>query len=519
MSLLYNKKHLLLATVLGGTHLSASVLGLNLWAMQRKSLATITIALGFVFEIILSFVVYLLVFNLLSFSSNTINRQVSLLILFIAHSAFAVLLYLFITKKKKIPERILPDDNSNIQILNTIVLVVISILGFFTLIAIPPLYLPLFFVFVLTHIYGIHSSTKVFKSGVLKKRIKVILISLACLFPAAFTIHWVVYQFASSRLIVFDYVFTGLVIYCVFLLYVLIFLLGVKLLNLALSYVKIIPSNVITNSKFRSVIFALCIFGPLTITLYGGFVNNSPRVSKYDIVLPKKASELTHLKIVCVADIHLKNTTSSQFIKKLTSKIAAIKPDVILIPGDVAESYRSINKGKKDLFQASFAKINPRFGIYVSPGNHDGNKSNCFYKDMNMILLNDSLITIENNFQLLGLKYRGNNETRPLDTLINASIDLPLILLDHAPYCLDKAIEHKVDIQFSGHTHNGQIWPFNYITSGLFELDWGYKKIEDTHLFVTSGVQDGLLPLRQNASIPIRTGSFSEIIQVDISFD
>jgi hypothetical protein len=94
-----------------------------------------------------------------------------------------------------------------------------------------------------------------------------------------------------------------------------------------------------------------------------------------------------------------------------------------------------------------------------------------------------------------------------------------VILLDHAPYCLDKAIENKVDIQFSGHTHNGQIWPFNYITSALFELGWGYKKIDNTHIFVTCGVQDGLLPLRQSASISIRTGSHSEIMEVDVKFE
>lgn len=51
--------------------------------------------------------------------------------------------------------------------------------------------------------------------------------------------------------------------------------------------------------------------------------------------------------------------------------------------------------------------------------------------------------------------------------------DLPIILLGHAPYALEYAIQNNVDIQFSGHTHNGQIFPFNYVIGTLFDHTWG----------------------------------------------
>jgi uncharacterized protein len=63
-----------------------------------------------------------------------------------------------------------------------------------------------------------------------------------------------------------------------------------------------------------------------------------------------------------------------------------------------------------------------------------------------------------------------------------------LILLDHQPKKLSEAQKNGIDIQFSGHTHNGQLWPLNLIVKRLFELPIGYKKKGHTHIFVSTGV-------------------------------
>jgi predicted MPP superfamily phosphohydrolase len=90
--------------------------------------------------------------------------------------------------------------------------------------------------------------------------------------------------------------------------------------------------------------------------------------------------------------------------------------------------------------------------------------------------------------------------------------------MDHAPYCLEEAYKNKIDVQFSGHTHYGQIWPLNYFTKAVYDIAWGYKKIDSTHFFVSCGVQDAILPGRQDLSIPVRIGSVSEIMEIDIAF-
>lgn len=66
--------------------------------------------------------------------------------------------------------------------------------------------------------------------------------------------------------------------------------------------------------------------------------------------------------------------------------------------------------------------------------------------------------------------------------------DMPRILLDHQPKNLFEAEDNGIDVQFSGHTHNGQLWPLNYIVAQVFELARGYKQKGNTHIFVSSGV-------------------------------
>ena len=87
----------------------------------------------------------------------------------------------------------------------------------------------------------------------------------------------------------------------------------------------------------------------------------------------------------------------------------------------------------------------------------------------------------------------------------------PVILMDHQPFKLEEAVNNKVDLQLSGHTHNGQLWPFNYITDMVYELTWGYKKKENTHFYVSCGAGTW--------GPPVRTGSRPEIVNVVLKFE
>ena len=517
---LYNSKQLFIAAIIGGSTMTGSVIGLNLWAQNKKRTATLAVSLGIIFEIVLLLISYLIAFHFLDFSDNKMRIFIVLLFLLILHGALAFFTRLHFKNKNDVRETVFPVFDKALYInRKTFPLILISAICFFAFIVFPPYYWPLFFIYSILHIYGYSVITKNFGNNALSNYSKAIIVVLACLLPLVFTTDWILRFYMNSRSIISEYLHFGLVIYIVFLLYMLISILGLRILHLINKFIKLVLQETIKKKTFVLILIAISIIVSSGITIYGFYANNNPIINKYTITIPQKSSELNNLKVICVADIHLKNTTSNAFIEKLTDKIKQSQPDILLLPGDILESWRDIKEEKKEFFQEHFNKINPKYGTYLSLGNHDFIEKPEFYQKMEMTLLNDSLINVENKFYVLGLKYRGNNEKRPIDSiLINKSENLPVILLDHAPYCLEDAIKNNVDVQLSGHTHNGQIWPFNYITAALFDIDWGYKKIDNTHVFVTCGVQDGLLPLRQNASIPIRTGSFSEIIELDIEF-
>ena len=263
----------------------------------------------------------------------------------------------------------------------------------------------------------------------------------------------------------------------------------------------------------------------LSILVIGTQINNNPVINKYNITVPQKSSELNSIKIVSISDLHLKNLTSSSFLKKLVEKVNLKEPDIIFLPGDIVETYGNTNEKKINEFIEILKDIKSANGIYAVRGNHDllgpnmADKIN-FNKRLGITMLSDSLTEFNNKFYIIGLKNRGNNEKRPIDSLLKfRTKDLPVFLIDHEPFLLREAIRNNIDVQFSGHTHNGQIWPLNYVTDAVYDISWGYKKTNNTHLFVSCGVQDAILPGHQDLSIPVRLGSVSEIMEINIEFN
>lgn len=87
----------------------------------------------------------------------------------------------------------------------------------------------------------------------------------------------------------------------------------------------------------------------------------------------------------------------------------------------------------------------------------------------------------------------------------------PVIVMDHQPFHLEEAEQNGVDLQLSGHTHHGQLWPLNYITRAVYEVSMGYKKKGNTHYYVSGGVGSW--------GPPIRTGNRPEIVHLVLTFE
>lgn len=297
-----------------------------------------------------------------------------------------------------------------------------------------------------------------------------------------------------------------------FLLYLLMTVVALDLIVGVASWSGILGRERVGRPGFRMARLHLFWLVPASIVFMGALNNDRLLIKEYTVQVPAKQSRLDRLRIAFAADFHLGILTQPGFVERFVTRVNSINPDIVLLGGDVIEGGR---RGDNiDRFEAQFRRIQSRYGVYAVPGNHEtmrGGGTSDFFAKSGITLLQDSVVKIDDGFYLAGRKdgSRSPNRKSLEDLLRGTPNDLPLILLDHRPTELDAASRNHVDIQLSGHTHNGQLFPVNYISRMQYELSWGYKKKGGTHFFVTSGVQVW--------GPPVRTAGDSEILLINVS--
>ncbi len=300
--------------------------------------------------------------------------------------------------------------------------------------------------------------------------------------------------------------------------YLLYFMLLVVLTDLVVGGLRlagVVRREALRRPAVRIARFWAMVLVPAAI-VSGGILNfEHLQVTPYAIEIPKKASSIDALRIVFASDFHLGDLTAPGFMAGFVDKVNALRPDLILIGGDVIEGDR---RGEATgIFSSQFRRLRATYGVFGVFGNHEGfggGNRDAFFAQSGITLLKDEVRDIGGAFTLAGRRDagRGDQASRRksvADLLRGARADLPLILVDHRPTDLEAVSRTAADIQFSGHTHAGQLFPVNFITSRQYELMWGYKKKGNTHFFVSCGVQ--LWGPR------VRTFGVSEIVYVDVA--
>lgn len=286
-------------------------------------------------------------------------------------------------------------------------------------------------------------------------------------------------------------------------------LLG-DILRLADHFLEIFPSIVKVNYPQAKLIYLGSVLGIVAMTSLWGYLRfSTPELVRLSLTVPDKTKTLSDLKIVAASDIHLGNIIRRDRVEKYVAQINAQNPDIILLAGDVID--RNIRPVEEQRMDQILRKLKAKYGVYAVLGNHEYyggvDKSLRFLKRAGINVLRDQALTIDNRFVLIGRDDRTNPNRRSIEELLaGADKHLPLVLLDHQPHHLSEAQQNNIDLQISGHTHNGQIFPFNYIVNSMFELAHGYRKIGHTHFYVSSGL--GLW------AAPLRIGTQSEIVDV-----
>jgi uncharacterized protein len=270
--------------------------------------------------------------------------------------------------------------------------------------------------------------------------------------------------------------------------------------------------------NFKRWAFIISIAFSAVMIIYGFFNAIKPVVKKYNIVIHKQAGDLKSYKIAAVSDIHLGSIIRKRSMKKLSLMLKDINPDVVLLLGDIVDG--EIGPVLRGDLLNYFTNPKSKDGLFAITGNHEyigGAETTIPYIEKHGIrILKDEMVILGGGIQLIGRIDRDgamfNRKQRMSipDLIKQADISKPIILLDHQPMKLEESARAGVDLELSGHTHNGQMWPLNYITGMIYELSYGYKKIDRSQFIVSSGF--GLWGPR------VRSGSRSEVLEINITF-
>jgi len=302
-----------------------------------------------------------------------------------------------------------------------------------------------------------------------------------------------------------------------FMLYFALTLLVFDVIRLANHFFHFLP-ELTQLFRFRLGLGTVALVSCLVVAGHINALNT--QIRKFSLSIPKKITGSHSMRIVMASDIHLGALIGENREAKLVRLINAQKPDLVLLCGDLVDgdiaSVLRKNLGKH------LQEIKSVMGVYAIPGNHEYiggiQKTLPYLESINIKELRDKVLVLPNGVQVIGRDDHDNrqmgeeNRRKTLkELMVGLDKTFPVIVMNHQPFNLEEAVDEGVDLQFSGHTHHGQLWPLNYITKAVFELSWGYLKKGNTNFYVSSGFGSW--------GPPVRLGNTPEVVVFDLKFE
>ncbi len=298
-------------------------------------------------------------------------------------------------------------------------------------------------------------------------------------------------------------------------IYFSLFALSFDLLRLINHFTGFFPSFIKDNYQLVKLILAVFVgLAVSSLLIYGNWKFNHPVVRELSIKIDKPLPP-DGVNIVLASDIHLSTIINRDKLTQYVALINRQNPDLVLITGDISD--RNIKPLIDGKLSELLGSITSTYGTYAVTGNHEyygGDKEALYsyYRSSGIHLLIDSVVVVnvgDGILNIIGRDDKTNHHRKSLGMLIEG-VDKkwPVILMDHQPYNLQEAEFAGVDLQVSGHTHQGQFWPGSFFVKKMYELSYGYKVRGKTHFIVSSGL--GLW------GPEFRIGTSSEIVLIHL---
>lgn len=265
-----------------------------------------------------------------------------------------------------------------------------------------------------------------------------------------------------------------------------------------------------------------CGLVPVLITAmligYGYYNMGKIRETDYTIYTNKDISENGY-RVLMISDLHFGNAIDAEKLKQYCTKMNELHLDFVVLCGDIIDEHTERSEMQESLRLLS--GIKNKYGIFYVFGNHDMSKysasPNFTEKQLRDTLLQnhinvleDSIATVNGEITIVGRKDYSNIRNNTEELLRSADRNTFILMLDHQPVEYEQNQKYGVDLQLSGHTHNGQIWPVGLLIEplGFSDSAYGYTKKGDFQAIVGSGISGW--------GYPIRTQGHSEYVVINI---
>ncbi len=272
------------------------------------------------------------------------------------------------------------------------------------------------------------------------------------------------------------------------------------------------------------VIFSLAII----YSAYGSYNAFNPKIKNIEVEIKNLPEVWENKTIVQLSDIHLGRVYKKDFLQKIVNQTNSLNPDIIAITGDL---FDGMDDKDMNVYVEPLSNLSASKGVFFVAGNHEVylgvDRALNVINQTQIKFLNNEMVEVD-GLQIMGINFPVSNtdvgsfenkgegimgESQNIEKIIksqeNISRNKPLILLYHTPTSIEQSKNSGVNLQLSGHTHKGQLFPLNYITQMIYKgYDYGLHKDGDFSIYITNGVGAW--------GPPMRTGNTPEIVAIKL---
>jgi predicted MPP superfamily phosphohydrolase len=220
--------------------------------------------------------------------------------------------------------------------------------------------------------------------------------------------------------------------------------------------------------------------------------HRDPVVSDYEVTLPGLPKERDKTVLVAFSDIHLGTLIRERWLSRMVSRVNALKPDIIVAAGDVVDG----NAGRAVGMAKLLGRLEAPLGVWGVTGNHDYyagiEESVRIFEQAGIKVLRDDHAEVAPGLVIAGVddltaRAQFGAAAHPADTALAGRPAGGVVYLSHTPWDAGFAAMNGAGLMISGHTHNGQIWPFSYFVRTRYPLVCGRYEVDGMTVIVGRG--------------------------------